>query len=147
MKPVPQRRIAHRFIALAVCALAVAPAWLQAAAPAAAEAAHAAETAYRAERAACLSGRSQQDRATCLKEAGAVRAERRSGRLDSSASAATLQANALKRCEVQPPQARGDCERLARGEGSRDGTVEGGGVIKEVVTRIPAPDAPASAVR
>lgn len=147
MKPEQQRRVAHRFVALAVCALAAAPAWLQAAAPAATEPAQLADAAYRADRAACLSGRSPQDRVTCLKEAGAVRAERRSGRLDSSTSAATLQANALKRCEVQPPQARADCERLARGEGSRDGSVDGGGVIKEIITRIPAIDAPASPTR
>ena len=40
------------------------------------------EAAYRQERAKCLDGRSQQDRATCLQEAGAARAEALRGRLD-----------------------------------------------------------------
>ena len=163
MSPTPQRglarrlarQLARRFVALAACAVVAAPAWLQAAtppasasaAPSAAAADKGAEATYREARAACLSGSNQQDRATCLKEAGAVRAEQRSGRADATASAATLRANALKRCEHQPPQARGDCERLARGEGSREGTVEGGGVIKEIVTRVPAVETPGATKR
>lgn len=163
MSPAPQRRLAHRpsrhfmrqFVALAACAVVAAPAWLQAASPpavttappVAAAADKDAEATYQAARAICLSGSSQQDRATCLKEAGAVRAERRNGRADKSESATTLRANALKRCEVQPPKERGDCERLARGEGSQVGTVKGGGVIKEIVTRVPAVETPAAAKR
>lgn len=37
---------------------------------------------YQAERAVCDSGQSNQDRATCLKEAGAAQAESRMGRLN-----------------------------------------------------------------
>ena len=163
MRPAPQRRHAHRpsrhfirqLVALAACGLVALPSWLQAASPTAvttappvaAAAAKDAETSYQAARALCLSGNSQQDRATCLKEAGAVRAERRNGRADKSESVTTLQANALKRCEVQPPKERGDCERLARGEGSQGGTIEGGGVIKEIVTRVPAVEPPAAVKR
>ena len=167
MSPTPQRRLARRlsrhlarrfarrFVALAACAVVAAPAWLQAATPpatptvlpAAAAADKGAEAAYQEARAVCLSGSSQQDRATCLKEAGAVRAERRSGRADKSESVTTLQANALKRCEVQPPQQRSECERLARGEGSQVGTVKGGGVIKEIVTQVPEVETPGAAKR
>lgn len=156
-----KRRVARHILVLATCVLAASPAWLQAAAhsatpttatsttatPTKAAAAKDAEAAYREARARCLSGSSQQGRATCLKEAGAVRAERQSGRADGSASAATLQANALKRCEAQPPQARDECERLVRGEGSQEGTVKGGGVIKEIVTQVPAVAASAAAKR
>lgn len=101
------------------------------------------EAVYRQERAKCLDGRSQQDRATCLQEAGAALAEARRGRLDNHEDAATLARNALLRCQRQRAEDRPDCERLARGEGARSGSVEGGGVIKEIVTRtagpVPAP--------
>lgn len=158
MTVTPQRRLAHRWQALATlaaCALVAVPSWLQAATPASpaaatpstASAAKSAEATYREARAVCLSGRSQQDSATCLKEAGAVLAEQRGGRTDNSVSAAMLRANALKRCEAQPPQARDECARLARGEGSQEGTVKGGGVIKEIVTQVPAVVAPAAAKR
>ena len=44
------------------------------------------EATYRYEREKCLSGRTHQDRATCLKEAGAALAEARRGRLDNGVS-------------------------------------------------------------
>ena len=90
---------------------------------------------YRMERDNCLSGRSHQDRATCLREAGAAYAEARQGRLGNDLDAATLRANALQRCQRQPPEDRADCERLVRGEGRQVGSVAEGAVIKELVTR------------
>lgn len=90
---------------------------------------------YRAERRACLDGRTGQDQATCLKEAGAARAEALRQRLDNGESQDTLAANALQRCAVQPPSERAACEMLARGQGTAQGSVRDGGVIKEVVTR------------
>jgi hypothetical protein len=108
---------------------------------AAAPAPGSAEARYQQERAACLNGTSQQDRATCLKEAGAALAEARRARLDNGEDARALRENALQRCKAQPPQDRVACERLARGEGTVSGSVGGGGVIKEVVTPViePAP--------
>ena len=102
-----------------------------------------AEARYQQERAACLNGTSQQDRATCLKEAGAALAEARRARLDNGEDARALRENALQRCKAQPPQDRDACERLARGEGTVSGSVGGGGLIKEVVTPViePAPAA------
>jgi hypothetical protein len=41
----------------------------------------------------------------------------------------------VARCAAQPESERADCERMARGEGTVVGSVEGGGVIKELVTR------------
>ena len=93
------------------------------------------EAMYRYEREKCLSGRSHQDRATCLKEAGAALAEARRGRLDNGASERQLAENRVARCASQPASERADCERMARGEGTVVGSVEGGGVIKELVTR------------
>lgn len=93
------------------------------------------EATYQQERQKCLSGRSHQDRATCLQEAGAALAEARRGRLDNGVSEREMAENRLARCKVQPPAERAACERLARGEGSVSGSVEGGAVIKELVTR------------
>jgi hypothetical protein len=93
------------------------------------------EARYQAERQACLDGRTGQDRHTCLKEAGAARAESLRQRLDNGETRATLEANALRRCAAQPPAERADCELLARGRGMEQGSVREGGVIKEVVTR------------
>ena len=92
-----------------------------------------AQAAYRAERAACMSGQSQQDRATCLKEAAAAMAESRRGGLTTG----DFQRNALARCDAQPESEREACRALARGEGASSGSVEQGGVIRErrTVTR------------
>lgn len=93
------------------------------------------EARYQAERRACLDGRSGQDSSSCLKEAGAARAEALRHRLGNGDDTAALRANALARCAVQPAADRPACETLARGQGTASGSVRGGGVIKETVTR------------
>ena len=104
---------------------------------AAAHADNAIEARYRSERAVCLSGQSNQDRATCLKEASAARAEaRRNGLATASTQFAQ---NALARCNGLPPGDQADCKRRIEGEGSVNGSVEGGGVIRELKTTVPAP--------
>lgn len=100
-----------------------------------------AQAAYRAERAACMSGESQQDRATCLKEAAAALAESRRGGLTSG----DFQQNALARCNAQPASEREACRALARGEGVSRGSVEQGGVIRERRVRVPGTPRGASA--
>lgn len=93
------------------------------------------EATYRYEREKCLSGRTHQDRATCLKEAGAALAEARRGRLDQGVSEQQLAENRVLRCRAQPERDREECERLARGEGTKVGSVEEGAIVKELVTR------------
>jgi len=109
------------------------------------------EQVYQQERAACLDGSSPQDRATCLKEAGAARAEARRGTLDNGERAGQLQRNALKRCAAVAVADRSDCERLASGEGQRSGSVAEGAIVKTIVTRtvgpVPAASAAAAASR
>jgi len=82
----------------------------------------------------------QQDRAACLREAGAAREEARRGGL-TSAAPMSYEQNALARCSLQPPADRADCEARIRGTGmtSVEGSVLGGGVIRETVTPISAP--------
>ncbi|MGJ7489037.1 hypothetical protein [Variovorax sp. ZT4R33] len=81
-----------------------------------------------------------QDRAACLREAGAAKQEAQRNGL-TSASPVTYDQNALARCELQPVADRADCEARVRGSGlsSTEGSVLGGGVIRETVTPIPAP--------
>jgi hypothetical protein len=99
-----------------------------------------AKALYQKERMNCETGNTQQDKATCLKEAGAALDEKRRGRLDNSGSPA---ANATDRCHGLPEKDRADC--LARVMGPKrpnqkvtvSGSVEGGGVIKETTTTTP----------
>lgn len=96
------------------------------------------ESTYQQDRAACLSDQSQHERISCLREAGAVRAEARAGRSVPSASAAALARNALQRCTDLPRENQMVCERMVIGEGKASGSVAGGGMIRELVTEVPA---------
>ena len=106
------------------------------------------DAAYAKERAECEAGRTGQDKATCLKEAGAALDERRRHRLDNSGS---LPANATDRCNAVPAKDKADC--LARVQGSRQGSqktttsgsVSGGGVIKETTTTMQGTPTPVPA--
>ena len=109
-----------------------------AAAPAhAADAAAAAKSTYAKERADCEAGRTAEDRATCLKEAGAAQQERKRNTLDNTGSA---RQNAIERCNLVAAKDKADC--LARIEGpsqpnqttTTSGSVAGGGVIRETKT-------------
>lgn len=117
--------------ALATCALAILPAaW------AAGPSASTAERTYQQERAHCMSGKSHQDRATCLREAGAARDEARRGALGNQ-PAGNLAANATARCKAQPPADREACVQRILGAGSASGSVKGGGVIRQTETKVP----------
>jgi len=82
----------------------------------------------------------QQDKAACLREAGAARQEAQRSGL-TNAAPTTYDQNALARCQLQPMADRADCEARIRGTGmsGTQGSVMGGGVIRETVTPIPAP--------
>jgi len=95
-----------------------------------------AQARYKQDRAACLSGQPYQDRAACLREAGAALQEAKRGRLADENSA--YEQNRLSRCERLPAYEREDCVRRMRGEGSVSGSVESGGVLRELRTTVPA---------
>ncbi|SFM16575.1 hypothetical protein [Variovorax sp. OV329] len=92
---------------------------------------------YQTERAMC--GHINQDTAACVREAGAAAQASRQGTL-SSASPETYRQNALARCNAQPAQDRQACEQRVLGTGATtiDGSVLGGGAIRETVTTVPA---------
>jgi len=94
---------------------------------------------YQQELAVC--GHNQQDRAACVREAGAARQAARAGQLT---SAPNYRANALARCGLHPPAERAECEARVTGAGNTtiDGSVMGGGLIRETVTTVPVEPAP-----
>ena len=99
-----------------------------------------AKALYLKEKARCETGQTSQDKATCLREAGAALDEKKKGKLDNSGSPV---ANATDRCNVLPAKDKADC--LARIVGplspnqrvTVSGSVEGGGVIRETTTTTP----------
>ena len=125
-------RLAGLAAAALAFALATAPARAADPAPAAA-----AKSNYAKERADCEAGRTAQDRATCLKEAGAAQDERKRNRLDNTGS---MPQNAVDRCNALNAKDKTDC--LARIEGpmsagqqtTTSGSVAGGGIVRETKT-------------
>ncbi|MBB4219665.1 hypothetical protein [Variovorax guangxiensis] len=97
---------------------------------------------YQQELAVC--GHNQQDRAACIREAGAARQAAARGGLT---SAPDYRANALARCGLQQPADRPACEARVLGSSGNttanvDGSVMGGGVIRESVTTTMVPVPP-----
>jgi hypothetical protein len=116
-------------IACAVSALLGAPAaWAAATGDA--------QARYQQERAACLNGQSHEDRATCLREAGAALNDARRGLLDDRG--ADYQRNALMRCQALPAADREACHARMRGEGTTEGSVEQGAILREYREIVPA---------
>ena len=114
----------HRILMLGL-ALACASAW-----PATKSASVEAQAQYQRERAVCMGGQSNQDRATCLKEASAAYAEARKSGLGAGSAAST--GNVEQRCEALPAADRGACMARMQGQGTASGSAAAGGVLREV---------------
>ena len=106
---------------------------------------------YEKERADCLAGKTGQSQATCLKEAGAARQEAMRGNLR-TASTQELANNAMLRCQRVAEADREDCRMMVMGQGTRDGSVQSGGIltrierlVQENPTAAGTPPAPPSA--
>ena len=84
--------------------------------------------------AACKSGRTQQDRETCLKEVKNANAAKRAGKIDNSGG--QFRANALMRCNALMGEDKLACEARVIGYGNAEGSVAGGGVITGVETVV-----------
>ena len=95
-----------------------------------------AQARYQQDRAVCVSGQSHQDRATCLQEAGAALRAAKLGRLDDGKS--PYEKNRLMRCAALAQGDREDCVRRVQGEGTVSGSVESGGIYRELRTTVPA---------
>ncbi|OZI23921.1 hypothetical protein CAL26_10960 [Bordetella genomosp. 9] len=124
-------RIKLSAMGLAFCAAGVlgaaAPAW----------SASGTDAQYRDDVARCKSGASGQDQAACMREAGASLVERRRNGLTTPTDA---QRNATARCDSLPASQRRDCMIQMSGQGNTtvQGSVTGGGVLRETVIPVPA---------
>lgn len=97
------------------------------------------ESRYQSERAACESA---PDKAVCLRDAAAAREAARRGQLESAQDG--YDRNALARCAALPVEERDACARRVRGEGVTQGSVQGGGVMREYREyTLPSPQVPA----
>ena len=83
---------------------------------------------------ACITGMTQQDRETCLREVRNANADKRAGKLDNADG--QFGANAVQRCDVLMGQDKIACEARVAGVGSTQGSVAGGGVIREIETVV-----------
>ena len=89
---------------------------------------------YTHERAWCIANTAGEERASCLKNSGAAQVERGRGTLDTNGRA--FETNAMQRCDVFLSEERGACEARVAGYGSASGSVQGGGIIKQVETVV-----------
>jgi hypothetical protein len=117
--------------AVAVTLLAVASTQVVGATSPASEA----QLRYRQDMEQCNSGKSSQDRETCRREARNARAQAVEGTL--SVPGAVLRDNAQQRCQVHQGVDRSACEARMRGEGSVEGSVGGGGLLRETTIVVP----------
>jgi hypothetical protein len=83
---------------------------------------------------ACLTGKTQQDRDTCMIEVRNANAAKRAGQVDNANG--EFSANALKRCDVFKGEEQIACQARIVGYGKTDGSVAGGGAIRQVETVV-----------
>lgn len=125
-------RTLYGMLAAAACLAVTLPAAAQSA-PSAADA----QAQYRLDVERCNAGQTSQDKATCLREAGAALEEARRHRLMRNDSSYT--ANQSARCESLPAGQREDCRLQMSGQNTRvQGSVDGGGILRETTITIPA---------
>jgi hypothetical protein len=105
----------------------------------------ASEARYQRDAAVCLSKGYKGARNECLSDASTARAGREPVTIDPDPG--RYARNALQRCEALKDADRTDCVARMQGQGTTSGSVAGGGIYRELVTRevVVAPTAPASA--
>lgn len=125
----------HPFLHAGACAFVLGLATLLT--PLAASAATKAELAelralHQRELADCRSGRTGQALSACLREAHASYAQAQRGGLDNGAAA--YAANARQRCNALSGSDKSDCLDRMAGHGTVSGSVESGGMLRELTT-------------
>jgi hypothetical protein len=94
------------------------------------------EARYKADIAVCNSGKSQEDKATCIREAGAAKEEAERNRLVNPNESYTK--NELARCQELPADQRDLCVMQMTGKNTTtEGSVAGGGILRETTITVP----------
>ncbi|MDQ2147406.1 hypothetical protein RBI22_01675 [Alcaligenaceae bacterium C4P045] len=91
---------------------------------------------YQADVARCNAGQTAQPKNVCLQEAGAARQEAMRSRLVNANQ--QYDQNATARCNALPAADRSACVAQMSGQGRTMGSVEGGGVLREMTIQVPA---------
>lgn len=94
-----------------------------------------AQARYRQDMAACTSGQTNQDLATCRLEAKNALAAAKRGALSSAPD--QYQQNALRRCDAHQGEDRIACQARILGEGNVESGVEAGGVLRKSIMVTP----------
>lgn len=126
MRPTP----VHLCRTVAACALLTLPLFAGAADKAASSAA---EAQYKADLARCNSGQSGEDKKTCRTEMTRAYAEMKKGGF----AGADYAKNARQRCDALKGSDRDMCVQRMSGAGSAQGSVSGGGIIRESTMTAP----------
>lgn len=101
-----------------------------------AQAASEAQARYRQELAVCIAGQSHQDAATCRLEARNALAESRRNGLTNPGG--QMQHNTMMRCAVHEGDDRRACEMRMGMQGSAEGSVGAGGILRQSTITIPS---------
>jgi len=129
------RRLVLAAAASLVCVSAFAAKPAAKATPQSAAAAEA-QAQYKRDLALCDSSRASEDRATCRTEAGRAYAEAKRGGFADAQS--QFQQNARQRCDALKGIDRTACEQRMSGQGTVQGSVAGGGILRESTIVVPA---------
>ena len=97
---------------------------------------------YQRERARCMAVRPHDAAANCLSEASTALASTQPIRLGEDPG--RYARNLFLRCDPLPDPDRMDCIARMQGKGTTSGSVAGGGIYRELVTREPVAAAPAA---
>jgi hypothetical protein len=125
--PIPFRHLIGVAAATLLCSTSV----LAAPSTAATEA----QARYRQDMAACNSGQTHQDLATCRREAGSALSEARRGHLNDAPG--QYERNALLRCKAHEGDDRLACEARMGVNGTTEGSAAEGGILRQGVTITP----------
>ena len=100
------------------------------------------ESRYRLDVERCNTGQTNQDKATCMREAGAARDEARRNRLTNANE--SYRQNETARCQALPIGERDECMLQMSGQNTTTrGSVGGGGVLRETTIEVPGTPTPA----
>lgn len=91
----------------------------------------------KSEMAACMSGKTQESKKTCMTEVRNAQAAKRAGKLGEGNG--DFAANAMKRCDVfKDAEDQRACKARMSSQAKMDGSVASGGVLREAEITVPA---------